>query len=206
MRTFLIVLSATVAAALWNSIAGAQAPVPKQNAPKQNAIPLDRGKETAKQDLDELFANLKREGDRKRAQRISQQIWANWFRSDSKSTDLLTGWARKAMADKKFAVALDLLDQAIVLNPGYAEAWNQRATLHFMMDEYGKSISDIERVLELEPRHYGALSGLGMILQRMERKKEALEIWHRVLAIYPAMDSAQKAVIELEDELTGNRT
>ncbi len=112
----------------------------------------------------------------------------------------------ESMAGKQNNVALDLLDQIIILAPDYAEGWNRRATLHFALKEYGRSISDIERVLELEPRHYGALSGLAVILQGLDRKEKSLETWYKVLEIYPANEQAQKAVIKLEDELAGNPT
>ena len=102
-------------------------------------------------------------------------------------------------------VALDLLDQVIALRPDYAEGFNQRATLHFMMENYGKSIVDIERTLALEPRHYGALAGLATILEHLGEKDRALETWYRVLSVYPAMKSAQDSVVRLEEELADSR-
>jgi len=152
--------------------------------------------------LDTLFARLKKERHSAQAERISKKIWANWARSGSASIDLLSGWARDAIANDKFGVALDLLDQVTTLRPDFAEGWNQRATLHFMMKNYGKSLRDIERVLALEPRHYGALSGLGLIFQQLDDKKKALTAWYQVLALYPAMQNAQKAVIKLEEDIS----
>lgn len=156
-------------------------------------------------DLDGLFAQLSRTRDKKRSQHIADRIWAEWRTSDSRSIDLLLHWAAGAMSRRDFPTALDLLDQAVVLRPRYAEGWNQRATLHFMMENFGKSISDIERVLALEPRHFGALSGLATIFERIERKDDALKVWYRALAVFPAMESAQSAVIRLEEELAGSR-
>jgi len=155
--------------------------------------------------LDQLFSKLKKERHPKIAKRLSKRIWARWFKSDSASIDLLTGWARKAMNEKKYAVALDLLDQVTTLKPDYAEGWNQRATLHYFMQSYGKSLRDVERVLALEPRHFGALSGMGLIFQAFDQKKKALAAWYKVLEVYPAMTSAQKAVIHLEDEIAAKR-
>ncbi len=152
--------------------------------------------------LDSLFARLKKERHAARANLLSQKILTKWSHSGSASIDLLLGWSRKAIAENKFSVALDLLDQITTLRPGYAEGWNQRATLHFMMKNYGKSIRDIERVLALEPRHYGALSGLGLIFETLDNKKKALEAWYRVLALYPALKSAQRAVIKLEEDIS----
>jgi tetratricopeptide (TPR) repeat protein len=155
-------------------------------------------------DLDGLFAQLGRTRDAKRADRISTRIWKNWQQSDSRSVDLLTKWARSASGNRRFGVALDLLDQVVALRPNYAEGFNQRATLHFMMDNYGKSITDIERTLALEPRHFGALSGLAAIFEQLERKEDALETWYRVLSVYPAMIGGQDAVIRLEEDLAGS--
>lgn len=154
-------------------------------------------------ELDGLFDKLKRTRDPKLAERISTRIWEKWQTSDSKSVDLLTYWARAASSQRKYSKALDLLDQVIVLRPDYAEGYNQRATLHYLMENYGKSIRDIERTLALEPRHYGALAGLAAILEKLNRKQQALETWYRALEVYPAMQTAQKSVVRLEEELAG---
>ena len=155
-------------------------------------------------DLDSLFAKLGRTRDPKMAERISTRIWEIWQTSDSKSIDLLTNWARAATGQRRYGKALDLLDQVVVLRPKYAEVYNQRATLHFIMKDFEKSMTDIERTLALEPRHYGALAGLASILEQLDRKEEALKAWYKALAVYPAMDSAQKAVVRLEEELAGS--
>ena len=155
-------------------------------------------------DLDGLFEQLGRTSNEQRGKRISQKIWSKWQSSGSKSIDLLTGWARTASGNKDFSAALDLLDQVVVLRPEYAEGWNQRATIHFLMNNYVKSIADIERTLALEPRHYGALAGLAQIQLALGDKKGALTSWHRVLAIYPSMKNGQDSVIKLEEELSGS--
>lgn len=156
--------------------------------------------------LNSLFDDLRKQPRISAANRISRKIWTEWGKSGSDSIDLLMQRVSESMASKQNNVALDLLDQIIILAPEYAEGWNRRATLHFALKEYGRSISDIERVLELEPRHYGALSGLAVILQGLGRKEKSLETWYKVLEIYPANEQAQKAVIKLEDELAGNPT
>ena len=78
-----------------------------------------------------------------------------------------------------------------MIAPNYAEGWNQRATLHYMMENYGKSVADIEKTLALEPRHYGALAGLASIQQSIGNDRAALKTWYRALEIYPAMKSGQ---------------
>lgn len=159
---------------------------------------------TAAERLDDYFLELKREADPNPAKRIADKIWLEWRRSGSGTADQLMAWANEAMQDKRFFLALDLLDQVTVLMPDYAEGWNRRATLHFMMDNHSKSMADINRVLALEPRHFGALMGMGAILSQAGRDEAALGIYVKVLEIYPAMREAQTRVGELSDELTGD--
>ena len=153
--------------------------------------------------LDQLFADLKRERNEKAAERIAGRIWGEWFQSGSASVDLMMQWSQKAMDDQKFDVALDFLDQVVILQPKYAEGWNRRATVHDMMKNVGKSMSDIDQTLQLEPRHFGALSGLAQIMAATGHKQSALEAWQKVLAIYPMMRSAQDQVATLSEELAG---
>lgn len=158
---------------------------------------------THEQKLDKLFGELKRERNEVAATRISQRIWQEWFKSDSSSIDLMMGWAKKAMDEQKFDIALDFLDQVVTLDPKYPEGWNRRATAHFMMHNYGKSMADIEQTLELEPRHFGALAGMAQIMQSRGAKELALSAYQRVLDIYPMDRNAQNQVSTLSEELTG---
>lgn len=153
--------------------------------------------------VDSLLASLARETRGVAARRIAAQIFDKWNDSGSDTINLLMGWAGDAMRKKNNALAEDLLTQVTTLQPGYAEGWNRRATLHFGAGDLGRSLADIERTLQLEPRHFGALSGLAVILQKTGQERKALAIWNRLLEVYPASDQAQKAVIELEDKLAG---
>lgn len=153
--------------------------------------------------LDDLFHDLKRSGNEAAAARIASRIQREWTRSGSRSIDLLMQWASVAMQARKFDTALDLLDQVVTLSPDYAEGWNRRATVHFMMNNYALSMSDIDRTLRLEPRHFGALAGMAQILQRTGRKEPALKAYERVLDVYPMMRNAQDQVGTLADELAG---
>lgn len=153
--------------------------------------------------LDQLFSDLKRERNERAAERIAGNIWNEWFQSGSASIDLMMQWSQKAIESQKFDVALDFLDQVVTLQPTYAEGWNRRATVHFMMKNYGKSMSDIDHTLQLEPRHFGALSGLAQIMALTGHKQSALDAWQKVLAIYPMLRSAQDQVATLSEELAG---
>jgi tetratricopeptide (TPR) repeat protein len=153
--------------------------------------------------VDELLGELKRERNEKAAERIAARIWEEWGHSGSASIDLMMTWSKTAMDGQKFDVALDFLDQVVTMEPSYAEGWNRRATVHFMMQNYSKSMADINHTLQLEPRHFGALSGMGRIMKNTGHNELALQAWQRVLDIYPMMRSAQNEVATLSEELAG---
>ncbi|MEP9372838.1 hypothetical protein [Mesorhizobium sp. KR1-2] len=171
----------------------------------QSATPRHDQPRAAKAEsrLDSLFTELKRERNEKAAERVAARIQEQWEKSGSASIDLMMQWSKKAMEAEKFDVALDFLDQVVTLAPDYAEGWDRRATVHFLMGNYGKSMSDIEHVLVLEPRHFGALAGMAEIMEKTGRKQLALEAWQRVLDVYPMLRSAQDKVATLSEELAG---
>ncbi len=173
---------------------------------QQAALPNQTLAEKRAARLDELFASLKRESNDVKAARLASLIQIQWQNSGSATVDLMMGWAGKAMEEKKFSVALDFLDQVVLMKPDYAEGWNRRATVHFMMNDYGRSMADIQKTLALEPRHFGAMAGMAAILKDTGRKEAALQAFERVLAVYPMMREAQTQAGELADELTGQRT
>ncbi|WP_438751880.1 hypothetical protein [Pararhizobium sp. O133] len=161
---------------------------------------------TPKHRLETLFGELKREREPDKAREISERIRIEWQDSGSASVNLLMQWAAKAMEANRQAAALDMLDQVIALSPHYVEGWNQRATLHYQMGNYRKSMSDINRVLAIEPRHFGALAGMAAILTSAGKDELALRAWEQFLDIYPADRKAQEQLGELEEKLAGNRT
>jgi len=171
--------------------------------PPADDVPAQPDDEGAQ--LDTLFSELKKAANPSYAKTIADRIWSVWFKSGSATTDLMMHWASEAMERRDYNIALDMLDQVITRAPDFAEGWNRRATVHFIMNNDAKSMADIGRVLELEPRHFGALSGLAMILERNGRKEAALDAWQRTLKIYPGMKNAQNAVIRLQDDLAGKR-
>ncbi|WP_246273079.1 tetratricopeptide repeat protein [Oricola thermophila] len=185
---------------------GAPLPVPEENLvappPVYEDVPLASDKGTAR--IDELFGELKKARDRRHAAAIAESIWNEWYRSGSATIDLFMTWANDAFEEKKYNVALDFLDQVVIRAPDFAEGWNRRATVHYAMDNFAKSMTDIRKALELEPRHFGALAGMATILERTGRKEAALKAWERALDVYPAMQSAQEAVIRLSDELAAD--
>jgi tetratricopeptide (TPR) repeat protein len=156
--------------------------------------------------LDELFATLKSAPNKEAADAAESSINRIWLQSGSDTVDLLMTWALKAMSEKDYALALDYLDRVTIMKPDYAEGWNTRATVHFLMQDYGPSIADINRTLVLEPRHFGAMSGLGMILRELGQEKRAIEVFRAALAIDPYLDNVKKALEELEAKQAGQQT
>ncbi len=153
--------------------------------------------------LDKLFTDLKRERNEQAARRIAVRIGETWTNAAGDTAALLMGWANDAVKAEKFSVALDFLDQLVLLYPDYAEGWNRRATVHFMRKDYARAMADISRVLELEPRHFGALAGMARIFQETNRNEQALAVYEQILDVYPMLRSAQKAMSEISDKLDG---
>ena len=154
--------------------------------------------------LDDLFAKLRENATSPAGARIEQEILRRFGRSGSATADLLMSWAVDAMEEKNYPLALDVLDQIIIVKPDFAEAWNRRATVYYLIDDYGESLSDIRQTLALEPRHFGALAGFGMILKAMDRNAEAIRVLRRALEINPRLDQVRESLEELEKATEGN--
>jgi len=161
---------------------------------------------TPAQRLDKLFGELKNEADPDKAKGIANQIRREWQDSGSATINLLIQWADKAISEENNAAALDFLDEAIRLKPDYIEGWNRRATLNFKNGNYRKSMSDINQVLRIEPRHFGALAGMAAIMSQTGRDEMALKAWEKFLDVYPSEREAQKELGDLAEKLTGQRT
>ena len=153
--------------------------------------------------LNFLFEALKIAPDEGTAKQIEQRIWALWFVSPSDTANLLMMRVRTAVEQKDLDLALLLLDKIVVIKPDYVEAWNRRATIYFMKNDYGKSLADIREVLRREPRHFGALSGLGLILQELGDDKRALEVYRRTLTLYPKIQRIPDLVKTLQEKVEG---
>lgn len=201
MRVFVPLILAC-SALLSASVGAGTLAFAAETAPETEAASLT----TPKQRLDALFSDLKKERDADKARELANQIRMEWQDSGSATVNLLMQWADKSIADNKQAAALDILDQVITLAPSYVEGWNRRATLHYMMGNYRKSMSDINHVLSLEPRHFGALAGMAAILGSAGKDELALRAWEQLLAIYPADRKAQEQLGELTEKLAGSKT
>jgi tetratricopeptide (TPR) repeat protein len=158
------------------------------------------------QQLDSLYDRLKHERSPEKARALADRIREAYTQSGSATVDMLMGNSSKALNDKRYGAALDFSDQVTILDPTYAEGWNRRATIHYLMGNYAKSLSDVARTLALAPRHLGALSGLASILEDSGRDAQALKAWETYLSYYPADRDAQKAALTLSDKLSGQKT
>jgi Flp pilus assembly protein TadD len=146
--------------------------------------------------LDVLFAELHKPGVRSDA--VEEKIWALWDSSDSPTAEVLLHQATLAIQDGAPAQALSILNRLIGANPDFAEAWNKRATLYFMMKKDDAALADITKVLDLEPRHFGALAGKGMILERQKKFAGARAAYEEALAVNPNLEDVKAALKELD--------
>lgn len=187
-----LAVALTFAPAVQAQEAEVTAPAVEVAEPKQSPA------EMRADSLDRLFASLRREARSGDAKRIEQKIWDLWNSSDSPTAEVLLRQASKAMDEGAPEESLKILDRLIGAYPDFPEAWNRRATLYFLMKDYDKSLADIERVLDLEPRHFGALAGRGMIYQRQKKYSQAIAAYGEALSMNPGMEGPKDALKELE--------
>ncbi len=153
--------------------------------------------------LDFLFGALKVAPDDVTAKAIEERIWALWMLSRSDTANLLMTRVKTAIEQKDLDLAIELLNAIVKIKPDYVEAWNRRATIYYMKKDYGHSLADIREVLRREPRHFGALSGMGLILQDIGDDKQALEVYRRALAVYPRLQRIPDLVKTLQEKVEG---
>ena len=166
---------------------------------QDSSVPTEKSsaQDTREVALDRLFASLHKTSDEQAAKAVEEKIWELWSRFDSPTAQVLLGQAVVAMGASENAASLEILDRIVASYPTYAEAWNKRATLHFALGNYEASLRDIDKVLELEPRHFGALAGRGMIYQTQENWTAALNAYREALSMNPSMTGIKNAIQEL---------
>ena len=153
--------------------------------------------------LDFLFGALKAAPDEASAKHVEARIWALWMQTPSDTAALLMVRAKVAMDAQQIDVALKLLDAVVKLRPDYVEGWTRRATLYYLKNDYAHSLEDIEQVLVREPRHFGALAGLGMIMQDIGDEKRALDAFRKALAVNPHLEKVPDLVKTLTEKVEG---
>ena len=156
--------------------------------------------------LDPLFSALRQAEDTTKARRVEAGIWRIWSQyGDDPMIDRMMRHGARLMAAEQMKRAAEIYDQVVTRAPAFAEGWNRRATLRFLTGDFDGSVADIRQVLNLEPRHFGALSGLGLIYMTLERPQGALKAFERALQINPHMASARRHAAYLRAQLKGQR-
>ena len=164
----------------------------------KDAAPRDRSR-----DLQFLFGALKAAPDEDSAKLVERRIMALWLASGSDTSDLLMARSKAAIDGEDYDLAIKLLDAILDLKPDFTEAWNRRATVYFLKKDYARSLDDLRQVLAREPRHFGALAGLGMILREFGDDKRALDIFQRALDINPHLSHIPDLVKSLREKVEG---
>jgi len=194
-------LPAVLAAAIAMSTAASAQSPRHYMEPPGNLPGIPHGEKAM--NLDRLFEALKVAPDDESAKYVENRIWSMWLATDSDTTTLLMSRVKTAEDAKDLDLAVKLLNAIIEIKPDYVEAWNRRATVYYMKKDFAHAITDIEEVLKREPRHFGALSGLGMIFQEIGDDKHALEAYRRALAVHPHLEQIPDRVKQLSEKVEG---
>jgi len=144
-----------------------------------------------------LFERLRAAPDTATAGELEAQIWSLWMRSGVSELDALLGEGVQAMRGQDFAQAIEIFSRLVERAPKFAEAWNKRATAYYLAGDYAASMTDIRRTLALEPRHFGAISGMGLIFLERGDEQSALRAFEEVLKINPHAPGALRQVERL---------
>ena len=153
------------------------------------------------QRLDELFVRLKSTKDEREGEAAVAQIWRLWLQSGAPELDELMQQATKLMGHGLAPLALPVLDDIVKRAPDWAEGWNKRATALYLAGEHDRSLSDIDRVLALEPRHFGALAGIGLIRIAKGEYREALAAYRKALTANPFLKERLELIPALEKKV-----
>src|ERR1700732_413649 len=200
-----ILFTAVIAAAPVSAFAqdpGVTPPKPQKKLPEAPSKLPKVGADRTR-GLDFLFGALKAAPDEASAKHVEARIWAIWLQTPSDTAALLMMRAKAAIDAQQTDVALQLLDAVVRLRPDYVEGWNRRATLYYLQNDYAHSLADIQQVLVREPRHFGALAGLGMIMQDLGDDKRALDAFRKALAINPHLEKVPELVKTLSEKVEG---
>ena len=166
--------------------------------------PLSAGADQNDPRLDELFAILQTSSDPVALSAAHTEIWEIWTRNDDAELNALMEEGIVMMSRRRLDEALAIFDNLVDIAPDYAEAWNKRATVHFMLGNYADSIADVDVTLNLEPRHFGALSGLGQIELQQGDPAAALSAFEAALRVHPHLPGTRAVIDQLRRGLDRN--
>jgi len=142
--------------------------------------------------LNNLFIQLKKVNNSKSATLLETKIWSIWNKhpTNNKLTERLE-FGTELMQYGDYNYALRVFDNIIITDPKWSEAWNKRATVYFLMSQLTDSLDDIDKVLNIEPRHFGALSGQARIFIKLQKYEKAIKSIERALKFYPSFKSRE---------------
>lgn len=155
--------------------------------------------------LDALFERLQATQDASVAAETIEAIWDIWTTADDPDAQALMNRGEALIAAGQARRAVEIYDRLIEMRPGWAEAWNKRATAHFMAGDLTASVADIQETVEREPRHFGAWSGLGLIYARRGQPEPALRAFEKALELNPHMDGARANAETMRRQLEDER-
>jgi tetratricopeptide (TPR) repeat protein len=156
--------------------------------------------------LDALFERLQETSNPADAATLQERIWQIWIESDDAASSQLMRRGMTAMASGQHDTALDAFDSLVAQAPDFAEAWNKRATVYYLLGRLDESVSDIQQTLKLEPRHFGALSGLALIYDAVDNPDAAIRSLEAALEINPHLHGSRERLRQLRDKQRGTRT
>jgi tetratricopeptide (TPR) repeat protein len=151
--------------------------------------------------LDVLFAELQKVTGTLQGRTLTQQIWAIWIASDNPEVNRLMSEGTDAMAVQDYKTALADFTKMITIAPDFAEGWNKRATVLWLLNDYEGSMADVGKTLALEPRHFGALWGLGAIDAALEHDEEAIAAFEKALAVNPHLEGVTEQIEALKQRI-----
>src|SRR5262245_60223634 len=177
--------------------------VPLADLSARAAAPADAEGKLRNEQLDALFQRLKTTPHEIEADTIVAEIWQLWMKSGRDDIDALMQQAVMFIGSGQLAEALHTLDQVVERAPDYAEGWNKRATVFYLLDEHTRSLADIDKTLSLEPRHFGALAGRGLVHAAEERWQAALDAYTQALAVNPFLKERHELIPLLKKKAEG---
>ncbi len=206
-------LAATLAVILPASAAAADAPLTRAealqrlseaDAAKRREAVVRLGDVGVMADSKTLVKQL-RDADEEVRSRAEESLWKVWARSGDEKVDALYRQGIREMGDGLAQDAVATFTRIIEMKPGFAEAWNKRATLYFFMGEHRKSLADCDEVMKRNPHHFGALAGYFQIYLQLDDHERALNYGRRALAVNPNMEGVRTGVEALERMLGRKR-
>lgn len=178
-------------------------PVSDARAQFDPALPDGTGPPAQAAPVEELLDRLSAAEDESEARRLERIILRAWQNTDSPTINILFRRAGAALGEEDYTLAFELVEAIVILAPDFAEGWNMRATLYYRLGDHERALENLAQVLALEPRHFAALGGLGIILRDLGEKPAALSVMRRAREIHPYYGALERMIERLSLEVEG---